>query len=397
MSEEASLSVDSEKTRDQEVQVGCAILTSDGEEYTLPSSADQDAMDCEILSGCSSMSISSHNSNTDNEIKQENKTKLKLKKSSTASIKPKRMLKAPDEDSSQPPDAPQNLMQASGAIYNSDQLEYLRIVMTFFFVNMKVFANDLQNRTLDLAEVVLTTIIWPLLLEAPPVQEDISWHLTVREKRFDEFEKKFHSKLRTVVYQRYKTLVNSREDAYADMQSKLKITSKNFFDRFFGKEICKGLKNEWIDWLLKSGTLFETIFTVQMFGKVLDELKAQTDKDIETNIMGNLLHSFNPNNLSLEDLKEIGQSLKRNRAVKMPYTYLEDILAAEYFLDKVNKRANRKELKKKLSHQKFAALREIKEFLVQQKKLRNLDTPRFVPKNIRDKDNFVEVVGVNNK
>lgn len=162
-------------------------------------------------------------------------------------------------------------------------------------------------------------------------------------KRSDQYVKKFWSKLKVIIYAKFKTESNKRADALCLITEKFDFKQEDAitFDNLFGKDVKHGLKKTTIEFILTHPKLFNYIFKNKIFEEACTQLNNGTLQDCETNIL-NKIEKFcekKDNGYHLApDLAFLEDQISTERKFKKPFSYMENNLAALQFLDKFIKR-----------------------------------------------------------
>lgn len=161
--------------------------------------------------------------------------------------------------------------------------------------------------------------------------------LLMDSKRSDQYVKKFWSKLKVIIYGKFKNENNKRAEALEELKEKFgfKREDTDTFLNLFGGNVKHGLKKSTIEFILSHPKLFKLIFTKNNFEKVLGEMDQGSEKDTETNILDKLevfAEKVAP------DFNMLETDISDERKFKKPFTRMENNLSAIQFLDKFLKR-----------------------------------------------------------
>lgn len=247
-----------------------------------------------------------------------------------------------------------------------NQTERLREIISNFIFNLTIEQLDSRPQ-IGTAKQVFKDFILPILVE--PVilpDKDEDWTkgtaIPVKQKRFDEFEKKFLSALKWAIYKdfraQYKEL--GREETFQKMKEEIGFDQfedeDKIFDKLFGDELKDGLNCKVVKWIMTqpSQLLFKYIFSESTFNIVITRMIEQSADNIKTNILSKCKEYLNggwerdaENNpfkkpKSTAKPKSKAKDLSCNeqrkhddsRVTKMPWTIVEIRSAALKFIDK---------------------------------------------------------------
>ena len=202
-----------------------------------------------------------------------------------------------------------------------------------------------QNQLFDLEDIADQTVrdsmlmILPLLFHnfdpADPLKPDQIQGCNRKVKlmvfmRKDQYVKKAWSKLKTVLYSKFKNPKTLKTNAQEQLKEELAFNHKQAFENLFGSSTCDGLKVESIEYILSNDSTFSKIFETTFFKKLREELNLQTLHDIEINFLKKLDPFLSGEQGGWEKSKE---KLRKDRAVKTPFTYLENNTALVVLVD----------------------------------------------------------------
>ena len=215
----------------------------------------------------------------------------------------------------------------------------------------------------------------------------------IRSCRYDEFYKRFHSALCTLLETDVKSKFpdNKNKDflfselvkAYADQPQNEE--GKSILECLLGSQRNKGLTAGKIKYLISNKKLFKTFTEVSLVVKVLAKMESNTRTNI-SNFTARLESFFNPAP-SLQqtsiDMQSLMQSITSKKELKKPSTVLENLLCAKSFFKKIEKHI-RTEEKGKYENE-VTSLLKVNEFLknIQSSHLWKLET---ISKPRRHKD-----------
>ena len=178
--------------------------------------------------------------------------------------------------------------------------------------------------------------------------------------RKDQYVKKAWSKIKTLIYYRYKRPKMLKTNAHELLKRELEFDQDHdaAFENLFGSGTCDGLKVESIEYILCNQSLFNCIFNEDFFIDLREELNNQTLKDIETNLLKKLDRFLSGEKGGWE---ESAGYFSKKRSVKTPFTFLENntslIILVDRFIKQLNKTTAITEANK-LSHmRKLTSLR----------------------------------------
>jgi hypothetical protein len=169
--------------------------------------------------------------------------------------------------------------------------------------------------------------------------------IEVKHKRPDQFDKKYHCELKTHWHNeanrrlKENNITNPNNDdrlAWLAEFFGMEITDDDF-KWLFGSESHNRLTDDVIEKLLRNEIIRDKLLSVNMMNLIIEMLNKQTLHDIDKNFMKYVKKYLDP--LSLYHLNEayLLKHINNTRACKKPCTYLENILAAEYFYDRLLK------------------------------------------------------------
>lgn len=161
-------------------------------------------------------------------------------------------------------------------------------------------------------------------------------------KRSDQYVKKFWSKLKVIIYSKFKTESNKRADAFSQITEKFGFKTEDTitFENLFGKDVKHGLKKTTIEFILTRPKLFKDIFNNKTFETACNQMATGTSQDCETNIL-NKIESLCDNSGADQQkslLDYLDDQISVERKFKKPFSCMENNLAALQFLDKFIKR-----------------------------------------------------------
>lgn len=172
--------------------------------------------------------------------------------------------------------------------------------------------------------------------------------MQLKPKRSDQYIKKAHSKLKTIVFnerktgkeKKCKTLQKIKRD-FEFVQGKNKKqaldsmmeSDEKCFQNLFGDQVRQGLRDPTIDHiLLHKPDLLKDLFNVPMIMRLLLELDEQTEHDIEANLMVRLRVELQFGALQ-RPIEWSSVFSKDTKHFKKPFTQVENIFAVYFFVE----------------------------------------------------------------
>jgi hypothetical protein len=169
----------------------------------------------------------------------------------------------------------------------------------------------------------------------------------LKPKRRDQYIKKAHSKLKTIVFAerkkvktpKSKTLQKIRKDFDFGKGKRLEskapqcITDEDCFENLFGSRVQKGLLDPTIDHiLLHKPKLFRELFNQRMMKKrLIEALRMQTEHDIKANLIVRVQVELGSGaDAKLSDCKRVFSNEAKH--FKKPFTQFENILSVYFFI-----------------------------------------------------------------
>ena len=171
--------------------------------------------------------------------------------------------------------------------------------------------------------------------------------LLAKYKRFDQFEKRAVSALKSRVFSLFQNQRQNRAETRQEICSHFGIASNQLFDGLFGEQTKNGLRNHVVDGLLKNQKLFQFVFSTGFAQSLVNFLNSETDCDIVTSIVSPASSYFAQTGQGCSisqdstEFEKFRNHLHKGQNFKRPFTYMENILSMLYFLDKFNKRAGK--------------------------------------------------------
>lgn len=163
--------------------------------------------------------------------------------------------------------------------------------------------------------------------------------IQLRPKRSDQYIKKAHSKLKTIVFAerkkvktpKSKTLQKIRKDFDFGKGKRLEskapqdLADEDCFENLFGSRVQKGLRDPTIDHiLLHKPKLFSELFNLRMIKKrLIEALRMQTEHDIKANLILRV-------QVELSHRMRVFSNDARH--FKKPFTQFENILSVYFFI-----------------------------------------------------------------
>ena len=181
-------------------------------------------------------------------------------------------------------------------------------------------------------------------------------------KRSDQYVKKFWSKVKVLIYGKFKDGPTKRADALDSLSEKFgfKPEDNKTFENLFGSNVKHGLKKSTIEFILTRPNLFKQIFTKKVFEHALDQMEKGSALDCETNIISKIEKCCEEKTLG-QAIRVLESHISEERKFKKPFSVMENTLAALQFLDKFIKRAERwKGLTQERSNQLMKTLLDLK-------------------------------------
>ena len=171
--------------------------------------------------------------------------------------------------------------------------------------------------------------------------------LLAKFKRFDQFEKRTVSALKTKVYAAFQSPKRDRTETKREICAHFGISSDHLFNGFLGETTKNGLRNHVVDGVLHNKQLFDFVFCPEFMDSLLKYMNAETECDIVTSVVTPASAYFaqqegastsGERNLQFDAFRT---HLHKGQNFKRPFTYMENILSIMYFLNKFEKRASK--------------------------------------------------------
>jgi len=162
----------------------------------------------------------------------------------------------------------------------------------------------------------------------------------VKYKRFDQFEKKYHSKLKFQIYYGVKVKGSKKKKATSLTQLAKRYglpVDDKLFRAFFGAGSRNGINSEMLDGLAKSEHLLNQVLDEKTISETIAVLMKDTIADISTNLLKYIIPFLTPSSPDYASLSTLKTHIHSGGKCKKPFTALECALAAEYFVDRLSR------------------------------------------------------------
>jgi hypothetical protein len=258
-------------------------------------------------------------------------------------------------------------------------LEELHTIFKKFFIEVKLEdpSNIHNPETRWILQGFLENILkngFPGELVKPNSQGKMGpKRMLLKPKRSDQYIKKAHSKLKTIVFterktgkeKKCKTLQKIRRDFEFGLGKSKKQaldsmtqSDEKCFQNLFGGQVYQGLRDPTIDHiLLHKPNLLKELFKVSLMKQLLRELGDQTQHDIQANLMTRLRVELQSGALQ-RPIEWSSIFSKDAKHFKKPFTQMENIFAVYFFIESFVRRcqvleiSQRKNLKMKMKRLK---------------------------------------------
>jgi hypothetical protein len=162
----------------------------------------------------------------------------------------------------------------------------------------------------------------------------------LRHIRTEQFVKKAHAKIKTIVLERY-----NRNPKIEVLMKDLEIKSMDTCKKLFGNETKNGLQKTAAIEILTNQKLLEWLVTADFADIILSHLNNETEKDITTNLTSRFDLFFDPKSPNYLDSKSLRESLLgSDTKFKKPYTTLENMLSVFHFFKRLERFAEEEEV-----------------------------------------------------
>lgn len=161
-------------------------------------------------------------------------------------------------------------------------------------------------------------------------------------KRHDQFVKKFLTVWCDSIYFAYKTRYNTKLDVMGKLKAMFHQEGLDNaqLENLLGSGRKVGFRNDTIDYLLCNKKMFASTITFEYMSDLVARLNDHTEQDIVTNILAKIKTAFCES--PTDPFARFAAIFDGGRQCKKPYTYRENVLAALYFLNQLQKRAHGK-------------------------------------------------------
>lgn len=206
-------------------------------------------------------------------------------------------------------------------------------------------------------------------------------------KRFDQYEKKFHSMLKTRCYRLFKQTTKIPKPEAEHALKEFFNLSDEIYALIFGDKLKIGLSNKACVEILKSPKMVEELVSWNVVEEVIKMLDDQTVRDLEVNLMETIkfIIENEPSAGCQVWISRLNDKVTSTK-FKKPFTRLENRLAALFFYEKLLEVA---EYREKL----FDRLPLLKNLISQIKQCIDLEfkMPALKEVNRKDKISFVRL------
>lgn len=223
-------------------------------------------------------------------------------------------------------------------LVKNEQIDYIYDRLQSLFLNSAIVRPS-EDEKFYLSDRALQ-LVYDTILESPDSWESKPYAI-IKNKRFDQFEKKYHSKLKFTIYKDFKGDRKTREEAFAIMKKHFNFTNERSFSCFLGSQLKDGLLKSIVQDVVSNPTILKSILSPATTKRVIDEMMRQVNRDIEINLMSYLRVFMDPTRPEYRSMPFLKNHIHNKRSCKKPFTSMEVLLAAEYFFDRMINEARR--------------------------------------------------------
>lgn len=175
----------------------------------------------------------------------------------------------------------------------------------------------------------------------------------MKPKRFDQLEKKYHSKLKFKLYYRIQKQLRAgqtnkrvkKDVCMRQMAKEVGMDQKSdVFVCFLGSGTKYGLLKPVLREVLSNPHIIQKLLPAKNMDKVLKSLHKQTRRDIEVNFMSKVRNFLNPASDYYHKKDYLDKHINGIKACKKPFTRQENLLAAYYFYARLKKEVGKDQL-----------------------------------------------------
>ena len=222
-------------------------------------------------------------------------------------------------------------VESQSANFTQESLELSSMLRQIFRNNKPADASHLTDKQRKVFNHIIDLMFPPNLQVVPGV-------LVSREKRKDQFFKKFFKTLKWLIYSSVKS-DNSilKEKALYMLAEKLGLhkTAEHRlqFDEIFGSKSTQCVSKKNIEFILNWPALFELFTSPNLVQSSLDNLNEETDKDIDTNFISYANEYLKPHG----NWNVFSSRVCDSQSSKKPFTYHDNLLAGYHFYNSLLK------------------------------------------------------------